>query len=98
MSKASAELIEQMIETQCEKFALLPAPTPEQKRIDLIRRVDDEVYGALHRALPLRKRWSYRKIARTGTDQQRREFLLTHAPNRDAIVATELAIFRRLYS
>jgi hypothetical protein len=73
MPDASAVLIEQMIEKQCEKFALLPVDVRKQMKCDLVKRVDDEVFGALVRALPFLKRLTYRKIVRAGTDQKRRE-------------------------
>jgi hypothetical protein len=98
MPDESAILIEQMIEKHCEKFALLPVEVRAQMEDDLLKRVDDEVFGALVRALPFLKRLRYRKIVRTGTEQKRREYLLKNTPNKDAIIATELAIFRRLYA
>lgn len=64
----------------------------------MLEDLEHDVFGALERALPLHKRLVYWRIARTGTHQQRWEYLLNNTNNTDAVIETELAIFRRLYS
>ena len=98
MSEANKQRIDEVLDKLRERFRSLPEDIREEMEKDMVERLDQDVFGALERALPLRKRWVYRRIARIGTDQQRWEYLLKNTPNNDAIIQTELAIFRRLYS
>src|SRR5438552_3385675 len=63
MSEADKQRIDEVLDKLRERFRSLPEDMRQEMEKDMIERLDQDVLGALERALPLRKRWVYRRIA-----------------------------------